>query len=155
MDDEQDYTRILLSIEACHDINRLMTFAANAQKRHVPIVRDAALKRIETLIPLHKKGSFEFEFWEMFTAYQKALFENGKPALKLNETWKLAMADGEIQALNNWVENRLQAWTFEYLADQGDLHITAESLLLKFPKKFLPELYVLAENRIKIASSPL
>lgn len=152
MDDEQDYTRILLSIEACQDINRLMTFATNAQKRNVPVVRDAALTKIENLIPSYKKGSFEFEFWEMFTAYQNVLFANGKPALKLNETWKLAIVDGETQALNYWVENKLQAWVFEYLRSEGLVEETAENLVLKFPKKFQSELYMLAENRIKMAT---
>ena len=155
MDDEPDYTRILLSIEACQDIDRLMTFAGNAQKRNAPIVRDAALAKIETLIPVYKEGSFEFEFWEMFTAYQKTLFANGKPALKLNETWKLAMNDGEVQALNDWVGNKIQAWVFEYLTREGQIDKTAEKLVLKFPKKFTSDLSVLANNRIQMASELL
>ncbi len=155
MDDEPDYTRILLSIEACQDIDRLMTFAGNAQKRNVPIVRDAALAKIETLIPVYKEGSFEFEFWEMFTAYQKTLFANGKPALKLNETWELAINDGEVQALNDWVGNKTQAWVFEYLTREGQIDKTAENLVLKFPKKFTSDLSVLANTRIQMASELL
>lgn len=58
LDDKPNYTRILESIAACKDVEKLTTFAANAKKRNVTIVKDAAIAQLKTLVPKHNKTRF-------------------------------------------------------------------------------------------------
>ncbi|MGJ8562462.1 MAG: hypothetical protein ACSHXY_02810 [Alphaproteobacteria bacterium] len=153
MEDEPNYTRILGSIAACVDVDKLMAFLANAKKRGVLVVQNAVLAQLETLIPANKKGSYERAFWDMLLSYQTVLLENGKPTLKLNEAWKVALIVGEIQAHRDWVEEGAQAWAFGYLLENFPSLPTAEDLVLKFPTAFEARHRNLARNRLKNGES--
>ena len=153
MDDLPNYSRILNLISESRDPEKLMAFVANAQKKNVPEVRDAALNQLNALRPARKGGSFEFAFWDMLMAYQKVLLENARPTKRLMKAWGMALSDDEAQALTQWVENGEQAWAFDNLISQGLVDITAEKLVLRFPKRFEPEICDQARQRVKMAVS--
>lgn len=149
MDDAPDYSRVLHLISQCHDSDKLMTFVVNAQRKNVTEVRNAALAQLLALLPVHKEGSFEAAFWDMLMTYQKILLEHGKPTKLLMKAWKDAIDEDEISALTRWVENAEQAWAFQYLIHQGALDMTAETLVLRFPKRFASDIRDKAKHRIK------
>ena len=149
MDDEPSYDRILENIAACQDIDKLTTFVVNARKRKVMVVEDAALRQLKSLIPSHKKGSYEKAFWDMFLTYQKVLFEHGKPTVKLNKTWKTALSDGETKALTDWIENGNQIWALDYLSVKSPKSMTAEKLALKHVEIFETNIQAMATKNLQ------
>lgn len=155
IDDTPNYDRILENIAACRDIDKLTTFVSNAQKRGVIVVKDAAVKQLKSLIPVHKKGSFEKAFWEMFLQYQALLFEHGKPTLKLNKSWKTALCDGEIKALCDWVDDGRQVWALDNILSRSPQALTAEKLVLNFPDIFDAEIQQKAAQNLQLAKARL
>lgn len=148
-DDLPDYSHILHLISKSQDPAKLITFAMNAQKKNVSEVRKAALTRLDTLCPSYKEGSFEHDFWEMLMAYLKLLLENNRPTKRLMKAWQIARCEGEISALNQWVDNAEQSWAFEHFIGKAMLNQTAEKLVLKYPKRFEAEICENARKRIK------
>lgn len=146
---EPNYSRILNSIENCQDLRKLTAFYENARKKNVLVICEAALSQLKTLLPVNKKRSFESSFWEMIAAYQKTLLENGRPTLRLNKAWTSALTDGESEVLVKWIEEQAQPWAFQSLIDQGLSDMTAESLVLRFPKRFDAALRERAKRRLK------
>ena len=153
MEDLPDYSRILTLIAECRDPEKLMAFFLNAQKKNVSEVRDAASTQLNALRPVHKEGSFEFAFWDILMAHHKILLENGRPTNRLMRAWKTAQREDEAEALTQWVENGDQAWGFEHLISQGLLDMTAEKLVLRFPKRFEPDLCDQARQRMKASEN--
>jgi len=155
IDDKPNYDRVLENIAACKDVDKLMIFAENARKRNVMTVKEAASKQLKSLIPSCKKGSYEKAFWEMILLYQALLLEHGKPTLKLNKTWKMAMSEGEAEAHRDWILNGSQVWALDYFLSHVPTAITAEKLLLNNPDIFDVELQNTANNNLQMAKARL
>lgn len=135
-DDTQNYDRILGNISSCRDVDKLTSFIVNARKRGVKAVQDAAYHQLKSLVPAHKKESYEKAFWAMLLGYQAVLLDHGKPTIKLNKAWNAAMREGEIKVLSDWVENGHQKWALDYFVKNRRASVTAETLVLKFPDMF-------------------
>lgn len=155
MEDAPDYSRILNIISSCRDVDKLTTFMINAQRKNVPEVRDAAIKQMDALLPIHKTGSFETAFWDMFATYRKVLLEHGRPIYRLSKARQMALDEGEVEALIHWVTHTEQVWAFDYLNTHGLSKKTAESLVLRFPKRFTSKLREEAKLRCNLCRPQL
>ena len=155
MDDEPDYRLVLDIIAISRDLDKLIIFAANAKKRNVTIVRDAAIARIKTLLPRHKKASYKHAFWNMMVEYLSVLIDHNKPTLKLYKAWKMALRDSEVEVHTHWVENGDQAWALQRLIANGSTSLSAEGIALKFSDLFEEETKVLAECNLKFAKAKM
>lgn len=155
LNDEPNYTRILDSIASCKDVEKLTTFAANAKKRNVTVVKDAAIAQLKMLVPKYAKASFEYGFWTMLLEYQHVLIEHGKPTLKLDSAWKMAMREDEADILSDWIKNGHQAWVLGHLSRTSPKSLSAETLALKFSGLFSAETLRAAERNLALAKTKI
>lgn len=148
MEDEPDYSYLLGLINQCDDPKKLTTFVLNAQKRGVLSVREAAYKKLKSLIPRSNIKGIDGEFWEMFSTYEDILLQFSKPSSKLNLARARALSEGPRTALAFWVKNGSQAWVFNHLVQSDQENMTAEYLLSQYAQEFDRDLNVLAQNRL-------
>ncbi len=153
MDEEPDYTRILDIIQNCEDSDKLIAFVQNAQKKNVTVVAQAARLQLKKLIPELKSGSFENQFWKIFSAYEDLLLENLKPTKILNISRNEARSLGEIEALTNWINEGYQSWALNTFVSNKQSKLTAENLSLNHPELFDDETLKKAKQRLENAKA--
>lgn len=154
MDEKPDYNHILNLIAQCDDAEKLTRFTVNAKRKNADEVYKAAFTRLKSLLPLSNKVTFETKFWKMFSAYEDALIQYEKPTTRLNETRRIAQTEGPEMALADWILQKSQNWGFEHLVASGNVHLSAEALLLEYAEKFDIKAVATAKLRMDMSLRP-
>lgn len=147
-DNRVDYSHILSIISSCDDPDKLRVFYANAHRKNVTEVYEAAQRRLTKLIPKAIKGSLEANFWDMIGAHQTLLLSHDRPTRKLSKAWALAIEEGVIAALEKWVEAGDQCWAFSHFMAKKQAKFTAEHIVKTFPDHFSKNLHDVAQQRL-------
>lgn len=148
---ETDYNRILNIIENCTDESKLYTFIENAERKHIFEVRDAAIRKLEALVPQHKKGTLEYDFWQTLRLYELVLREDRKTKVRLYKTREEVKKAGVVETLSRWPIERLHQWAFNRLCTDGKEKMTGEGVIIRHADKFAPETVTAAQLRLQEA----
>lgn len=136
MTDTIDYTKVLETIATCKDASKLNNYIDNATRKNVSIVREAAMRQLESLTPNHEAGTLEHDFWKTIKTYERLLREDEKTTVSLFKTRKKAETEGIEKTLSEWVLNKSHGWVFNTLAEMGKSELTGESVVLRYQKHF-------------------
>lgn len=148
MTDTIDYTKVLETIATCKDVSKLNNYIDNATRKNVAIVREAAMRQLESLTPNHETGTLEHDFWKTIRTYERVLHEDEKTTVSLFKTRKEAETEGIEKTLSEWVLNKSHGWVFNILVELGKPELTGESVVLRHPDKFEESIIEAAHERL-------
>lgn len=152
MTEPTDYSKILETIAACEAFSKLNNFIDNATRKNVPIVRDAAVRRLASLTPNHESGTLEFDFWKTVKTYEIILREDEKTTVNLFKTRKKAETEGIELTLSEWILNKSHGWVFNTLVVMGKPELTGESVVLRHSARFDEAVVEAAAERLNLNS---
>ena len=148
---QDDYSRVVKTIAACEDIDKLNNFLENAIRKNVPEVRDAAVQKLASLMPNFEPGTLEHDFWKTIKTYELVLREDEKTTVHLFRTRKKAAVEGIEKTMSDWVLHKAHGWVFDALIEIGKPEMTAESVVLRYPERFDEAVIDVAMERLDSA----
>jgi len=148
MTDTIDYTKVLETIATCKDVSKLNNYIDNATRKNVSIVREAAMRQLESLTPNHEVGTLEHDFWKTIKTYERVLREDEKTTVSLFKTRKKAETEGIEKTLSEWVLNKSHGWVFNTLVELGKPELTGESVVLRYSDRFEEAVIEAATGRL-------
>lgn len=143
-----DYAHILDNISRCQDPQKLKNFIYNANRKNADVVRNAAVRQLSSLIPDHKPGTLEHDFWQSLNAYETILREDRKTKVRLRKTREKVELVGIEQTISDWALLRLHNWAFNRLVEVGLADLTGEAVILRYPKRFSSKTRAAARKRL-------
>jgi len=150
--DEPNYSKILGVISTCKSTAKLYNFIDNAERKNVPIVLEAAIRRLASLVPDYAIGSFEYDFWKTLRTYELVLREDGQTNARLFKTREKVECEGIEKVLSDWAMLKLNQWVFDHLIEKGMSDLTGESVILRHKERFAEDVIEAATQRLNLKS---
>jgi len=132
--------QILTTSEECDKIAKIFSNLA----------RQARLKSIEFRVQAHGKiNDVEGALYQALYAYEDVLTEKNRRKTRASRTWQMVNKYGIIVTAEKAVNRKIDPMGFIILASLGLHHLTFESVIIRFPNSFKPEIVEIARNRLK------
>jgi hypothetical protein len=144
----EDYTKILLFISRCEDVEKLKLILKNARDRGVATVADAAFRKLISIVPSEKPGTVEYDFWQTVYAFEYALTEEREKTTRLSRTRQKVGRVGVVQTLKDWALSDKETDGFKMLLERGMPELTGEAIVLRHPMHFESEVLASARKRL-------
>lgn len=143
-----DHSKTFAFIAKCEDVGELKSLIKNARDRNVPVVADAAFRKLVSLVPSEKPGTIEHDFWQGVAAFEYMLTEERGKTTRLARTRQKVGRVGVVETLRDWAQSDQETDGFKMLLDRGMPELTGEAIVLRHPIHFEPP--VLASARDKL-----
>ena len=109
----------------------------------------AYLRAIELRILTHgEKNEVEKELLKAIYAYEEVLSQKNKRRTRASRTWQMVKRYGIIGAAEKAVNRRTDAMGYRLLVEMGLQDLTFESVIVRFPKVFSPQIVTLAKSKL-------
>jgi hypothetical protein len=146
-----DYSRVLDAIGKIDDPQQLRNTIKNARTKGVDEVAAAAFLRLVEILPEHKPGTVEHDFWRTIGAFEEALREARGKAVRLAKTRLKITRSGVKQALADFSTDPTSAEGFRMIMDRQLPELTGEAVILRHADDFSPEVVSAARLRLSEA----
>lgn len=95
------------------------------------------------------KSAVETELLEAIYAYEEVLSKKNNRRTHANRTWQMVKHYGIINAAERAVNRPADAMGYRVLVEMGFKDLTFESIIVRFPSEFDPELVKLSRKRLQ------
>ncbi|KQY13180.1 hypothetical protein [Rhizobium sp. Root482] len=146
-----DHEKVLASIAASTDADKLRRFRENAQRMGVTAVADAAFRRLVEILPEQAPGSIEHDFWMTIHAFEEVLRDERGKTVRLSRTRQKIGRVGVKQTLTDFAMSKAPTDGFNMLIERGLPELTGEALVLKHSESFDLEVQAAAKQRLEDA----
>lgn len=143
-----DNSRIFAAIEAQADPDKLRALMANAKRKSVADVYDAAFRRLAEIASEDEPGALDHDFWGHVAAMEQVALEHHGKAVRMTGTRQVVRKNGVAVALGKLVSGKDAADGFKQLADRNMPELTAEAIVLRHSADFAPEVVTVARARL-------
>lgn len=143
-----DNSRILASIAAQADADKLRGLMVNARRMSVDEVYDAAFRRLAEIASEDEPGTLDHDFWGHVAAMEQNLLERNGKATRLTGTRQVVRKQGVAVALGKMVSAKEAGDGFTQMIDRNMPELSAEAIVLRHRAAFAPEVVTVARARL-------
>ncbi|WP_299838698.1 hypothetical protein [uncultured Jannaschia sp.] len=126
----------LARVDMMDDPDKLRNLMANADRMGVEKVRDAAFRRLTTVLANGEPGSVEHDFWQTIHAFEELLKDERGKTVRLSRTRQKIARVGERKTLADFAEATKETQGFEMLMARHMPELTGEAIILRHPDDF-------------------
>ncbi|WP_299812907.1 hypothetical protein [uncultured Jannaschia sp.] len=126
----------LARVGAMDDPGKIRNLIANADRMGVGNVRDAAFRRLATVLAEGEPGSVEHDFWQTIHAFEELLKDERGKTVRLSRTRQKIARVGERKTLADFAEATKETQGFELLMARHMPELTGEAIILRHPDDF-------------------
>ncbi len=144
--------KVLDIITACNDEKKLRNWISNANREGVKEVEDAARRR---LIEVRAAKDIDdpndpvvLDFWKSITALENELSEERGKTIRLSRTRQKIARVGVEKTLADLALQAQPSDGYHLLKARGMLDLSAEAVVLRYPKRFAQEVLEAARLRL-------
>lgn len=141
----------LSSVAQMDDPTKLRNLMANAERIGVPLVRDAAFRRLAMIQTDGEPGSIEHDTLQTIFAYEQLVREELGKAKRLTRTRTKLTKSGAATALADFPKATEAYSAFETLRARGMEDLTSEAVILRNPDAFDQATRDAAQSRLNAA----
>ena len=142
-----DHSKILKHIEASTDPESLKTIIKHAEAQGEKAVKEAAFRKLISIVPETAPGTVEHDFWTTVHAFEFALSEERGRTTKLSRTRQKVARVGIMATLEDWAFGK-QTTGFDMLVERGMPELTGEAIVLRHADKFPEDVTAAARERL-------
>lgn len=146
-----DISKVLASIAACDDAQRLRTWIQNAEALGRTEVANAAFRKLIALVPGEEKGTVEHDFWQTVYAFEFMLKEERGKTIRLSRTRQKIGRVGILDTLKDWALAKKSTSGFDMLLERQMPELTGEAIILRHAEKFDSSVCAAARDRLSKA----
>lgn len=140
--------RSLEFIATCADPKKLRQIAVNADKQSNSAVREAARRRLYSVLPSEKPGTLEYDVWQSIHALEDTLSNEREKTTRLARTRQKIKRDGEVVTVADLILKRASDG-FRMLVERNLPELTFEAVALNHPDRFQGHVLEAAAKRLR------
>ena len=142
------HSKMYAFVAQCDDVAKLKSLIKNARDRGDSALADAAFRKLISLVPSEHPGTVEHDFWQTIHAFEYLLTEERERTTRLSRTRQKVNRVGITQTLTDWALSDKETDGFRMLLERGMPEFTGESIVLRHPETFEPEVLAAARQRL-------
>lgn len=150
------YLKVLEMIAACDDETKLRNWISNANREGAEEVEDAARRRLIAVRAYRDiddpNDPVVLDFWKSITALENELSEERGKTIRLSRTRQKIARVGVEKTLTDLALQAQPSDGYHLLKARGMLDLSAEAVVLRYPKRFAQE--VLEAARLRLNPEP-
>ncbi len=143
--------RMFEFVGSCDDPGKLRNIVSNARKRGAEDLAEAAFRKLVAVLPSEEPGTVEHDFWRTIHAFEHLLGEERGRTTRLSRTRQKVNRVGVHRTLVDWALGKRESEGFAMLLERGLAELAGESIVLRHPDKFDPEIVGAATARLEAA----
>ncbi len=143
--------RSLEFIATCDDPKKLRQIAANAGRQENAEVREAARRRLYSVLPSEAPGTLEYDVWQSIHALEDTLTDERGKTIRLARTRQKIGRDKEVRAVADLILKASASEGFHMLVERELPQLTFEAVALRHPDRF--EANVLEAARLRLSKA--
>lgn len=148
MTDDKETLQALSLVEKCTNPDDLKRIYVNATELGNNVVADAAQRKRFSVLPAAEPGTVEHDVWQSIHALEAALSDERGKTTRLARTRQKISRDGEIATVRDLIMKSAASEGFKMLMERGWPELAFESVALRHPDQFAPEILEKAKARL-------
>ncbi|RYH00363.1 MAG: hypothetical protein EON58_00355 [Alphaproteobacteria bacterium] len=148
MTENKETIQALSLVAKCTNPDDLKRLYVNATKLGNKVVADAAQRKRFAVLPAAEPGTVEHDVWQSIHALEAALSDERGKTTRLARTRQKISRDGEIVTVRDLIMKSAASEGFKMLMERGWPELAFESVALRHPDQFAPEILKKAEDRL-------